>query len=134
MKIRLIRREFLDSGVFGEIWIDDKPFCFTGEHAYKDNKPKLPDGEYTCKRGIHKLADLVPFDTFEITGVPGRWGILFHKGNWAQQDSDGCVLIGTGIGFMRNGGKMLTASKSAFGKFMERMEGVDEFIIIVSSI
>jgi hypothetical protein len=133
MIITLVRREFLPSGVFGELWIDDKVFCYTGEHAY-DLKPKVPDGEYTCKRGIHKLNDGVKFDTFQIMKVPGHWGILFHKGNWPQKDSDGCVLIGTAIGFTINGGKMLTASKTAFGKFMQRMEGLDEFQIIIKSI
>ena len=133
MNVTLIRSEFLDSGVFGQLWIDDVLFCFTAERAYEGNKPKIPDGEYECHRGMHRLSDLVEFETFEIKGVKGHWGLLFHKGNWAQKDSTGCVLLGSGIGFMLNGGKMLTASKTAFNKFMKRMEGVDQFKIVVKS-
>lgn len=134
MKFTIIRKEFLDSGVFGEMILDDKHFCYTAERAYDDNKPKIPDGEYTCKRGMHKLSDLQEFETFEIKGVKGHWGLLFHKGNWAQKDSTGCVLLGTGIGYMLKGGKMLTASKTAFAKFMKALEGVDEFTLVVKSV
>lgn len=66
----------------------------TLEHAYPirnresiDYAPKIPNGIYTCVRGMHQLEHGWPFETFEVTGVAGHSGILFHIGNF-NADSD----------------------------------------------
>lgn len=99
------------------------------EHAYSDGRGqyfgKVPPGTYICERGTHELHDKVPFETFEVMGVPGHSGILFHHGNW-NKDSDGCFLLG--LDFAAPGGAdMVTSSDKAFSAFMALQEGVDTF-------
>ena len=70
----------------------------------------------------------VEFSTFEITGVAGHSGILFHAGNF-NKDSDGCVLIGKQI--IPNPAdpstEMITGSKQEFAQWLARLEGVVSF-------
>lgn len=130
MTLRLIRREFRPDGIFSELK-DEKGNILAQcvEHSY-GSKPKLQFGKYTCRRGIHKLHDLKPFETFEICGVRGHSGVLFHVGNW-HTDSDGCVLLGSGIAQSKKG-QMVTSSKQTFHEFMEKLEGQNSFTLIVS--
>jgi len=124
----LNRFDYRADGIFGEFTFDGDPgrFCVSLEHSY-DIKPKLPSGIYTCKRGQHKLHNGIPFETFEITGVPGHSGILFHAGNF-NADSSGCVLLGHAIvGDPITGGEMITGSKDEFKQWLERLDGIDEF-------
>ncbi len=120
----LTRTRFSDDGIFGELTTDaGEHVAFTLEHSYAD-KPKLPNGEYICVRGQHVLHS-GPVETFEITGVPGHAGILFHKGN-TQDDSEGCCLLGTSIV-----GNNLTESKKAFDHFLSLLDGQYSFQLTV---
>lgn len=102
----------------------------TAEHAY-DGVPKVPNGTYTCQRGWHQLHTGPRFETFEITGVEGHQGILFHVGNWPQIDSDGCLLCGNAIAQSAQG-PMVTGSRGTFDRFMAAQEGVDSFELTVT--
>lgn len=126
MNLTLHRRNKTEAGIFGDIWAEDGSFiCVTLEHSY-DFQPKLPQGIYTCKRGLHRLAHMKePFETFEILDVPGHSDILFHVGNY-NRDSDGCVLIG-----IEFGDKMITESRVAFQEFMDLQKGIDTFTLTV---
>ena len=132
MNLRLVRRNDAGAdGVFSELSDLKGNFLFvTLEHSY-NNKPKIPDGTYICKRGMHRLHSMTEdFETFEITGVEGHTNILFHVGNY-NADSEGCVLLGKSIGHMLKGGRMICASKQAFEAFMKLQEGCDEFSLVV---
>lgn len=125
MNLTLTRKSFELYGVFGELSDEDgNVVAVTLEHSFS-NSPKLPVGTYECVRGEHKLHNLNPFTTFEITEVPGHTGILFHKGNW-NNDSEGCVLLGSRIGI-----GCILESSAAFNKFMELQQGVDSFLLVV---
>lgn len=135
MRLKLFRYEAKESGVFGELstW-EGEDIGQTLEHAYKkiDEEsgnefyaPKLEEGVYLCVKGTHRLADLVPFETFEITGVKGHKGILFHAGNY-NDDSSGCVLLGE-----KRVEDMLIRSKKTFTKFMSMLKDVNEFYLEV---
>lgn len=126
MNLTLRRTSYTDHGIFGLI-IDANGdlLCYTLEHAY-DKLPKLPQGIYECVRGEHKLKGmLVPFETFEVTKVPGHTGILVHCGNY-DHDSSGCILVGTAI--EKN---MITESRKAFAKFLALQQDVSSFILTV---
>lgn len=128
MMLTMRRNSFTDSGIFGVLL--DEAFnvvAYTAEHSY-DKAPKLPDGNYTCLAGQHALSNGVPFQTFEIIGVPGHTGILFHCGNDPQIDSHGCVLLGTTID-----GSRLNDSRVAFNKFMDLVADLESFILSVKS-
>ncbi len=124
---KLIRNRHTEQGIFGEFWFegDVEPFMATLEHSYS-NEPKVPVGAYLCVRGTHSLHDGVSFSTFEITGVPGHQGILFHVGN-VNDDSEGCVLCGEQSKVVS-----ITNSRKAFSDWCNRLIGVTEFILVVS--
>lgn len=136
MDLILTINDFKKEGIFCDISTTDEDyFCVGLMHAFPDNgnnhySPKLPPGNYICTRGIHKLHNLIQFETFEVMNVPkfqGKKvsGILFHAGNY-NSDSDGCILLGSS----RNG-DMIMDSKLTFSKFMELQSDVDSFTLYV---
>ena len=100
--------------------------------------PKLLPGTYVCQRGTHTIHWPTPgnpngtltFVTFEVTGVPGHSGILFHVGNRPQVNSDGCNLTGAQTGVVE-GVPAVLQSEIAFEKFMALQDGVDTFNLTV---
>lgn len=141
MNLTLLRSDFLETGVFGELNPEDESFSLkTLEHAYLNLPnveggtptftPKIPAGTYTCQRGQHQLYGMAqPFETFEILGVPGHSHVLFHVGN-TNGDSEGCILVG----LFRSGNQSIMQSKAAFQIFMEAQDGINEFTLTVASI
>lgn len=140
MNLTLLRRDFLELGIFGELNPDDESFTLkTLEHAYiqtiVDSQPptflpKIPHGTYLCKRGMHILDGMAePFETFQVMDVPGHTNILFHTGN-KNNDSAGCILVG----LFRSGNDSIMQSRAAFSIFMDAQVGVDEFTLTISAI
>ncbi len=131
--MKLVRSEFNENGVFGELSNDDgSQIFYTLEHAYLQPDgtfiSKIPNGDYVCIRGMHQLEGMVhPFETFEITGVGGHTNILFHSGN-VNADSAGCVLLG-----LSKNDVEIMHSRNAFSKFMELMQGINSFTLTTST-
>lgn len=117
-------------GTFGVLLFNNTPFAVTLERQWLNNKPSIsciPAGNYICKRvNSPKFGD-----TFEITGVPGRTHILFHKGN-VDNDSHGCVLIGEKFGILGADSAILD-SKGGFNEFMAILKDVDEFNLTIEN-
>lgn len=124
--MKLVRRTYSPLGVFGELYDSaGNKICDTLEHAYEADQPKLNQGEHLCVRGQHQLhSSSQPFETFEITSVPGHTGILFHVGN-TSSDTSGCVLLGLSTG------TRLVESGVTFRAFMERLDGINTFVLEV---
>lgn len=133
MNWQLKTTDYRADGIFSELWRHEAKFCVTLEHAFPSGDgymPKLPRGAtYTCKRGIHQLEHGGPFETFEITGVPGHSGILFHIGNF-NSNSDGCALMGGTV--VKSATWWINNSKDVFAGFMQALDGVDTFELEVS--
>lgn len=133
MKWYLRTSDYRADGIFSTLWRDDLQFCVTLEHAFPDGDsylPKLPRGAtYQCVRGMHQLEHGGPFITFEITGVPGHSGILFHVGNF-NRDSNGCVLLGAQI--VQADSWWIDQSLLTYNTFLHLTEGVDSFELEVS--
>lgn len=135
MDMVLTRILYLDTGVFSSFdTVGGTNKAVALEHAYSQDdgtiKPKLPAGTYTCVRGSHQLASMTrPFDTFEVTNVPGHTGILFHMGNY-NQDSDGCILLGESL-VPDPDPTMITKSILTFNAFMASQAGVKQFTLVV---
>ena len=133
MNLTLNRNRYDKTGIYGKMYDESGTFLYyTLEHAYEQEsggyEPKVPEGVYTCQRGMHQLANMTaPFQTFEVTNVPGHTNILIHPGNY-DADSEGCILLGTGEGV-----NMVTNSRAAFGAFMDLEQNVDTFTLTVSS-
>lgn len=137
MNVTLNRTQYRADGIFGELRSDTnhKVLSFILEHAYLQDdgsyQPKVPPGVYTCKRGDHKLHNMVnAFTTFEVLNVPNHSGILFHIGNYCA-DSDGCLLMGEAI-VPSSKGQMITQSKANFADFMKLQDGLDSFQLTVT--
>ena len=135
---------FLKYGIFGHYQFagDHVPFCETLSHAYPVGgtyQPIVMPGTYTCVRGVHRLQDGIEFETFEITGIAGHSGLLFHSLNY-NKDSHGCTGLGASrVGYDSNkDGKiteldeeMITSSRATFAAWMKRLDGVDTFTLQV---
>lgn len=128
MKLR--RTACRPDGILGVLTdAEDQQLAVTLEHSY-DGVPKLPAGTYTCQRGPHRLEGMEKdFETFEIMGVPGHTGILFHWGNY-NADSAGCVLLGR-VSCDSPKGCMVTSSRATFARWMLDLAGIQSFTLVV---
>lgn len=129
MELVLVRRFFRPDGIFGTLFKESGgPICYTAEHAYEDHEgfyvPKVPEGQYNLLKGSHVLKGMTEaFETYELQGVPGHFGILFHPGNIPVRDSDGCILTATEVNTQDENGWVLKQSKIAFQKLMFLQKG-----------
>lgn len=135
MDLTLQRVEKGPDGVFGSLTnsINGVLVAVTLERAYQGSSTwnaKIPEGKYLCLRGRHQLSSGKPFETFEVTGVPGHFGLLFHPGNF-DSDSKGCILVGETVEHVDPDSKMVTNSREAFATFMIYQEGLESFNLTV---
>jgi hypothetical protein len=71
----------------------------TFEEEDQGNRPgvsRIPAGVYRCKRRRYNKGG---YDTWEVTGVPGRSLILFHVIN-TEEDTEGCIGVGLQVGVL----------------------------------
>jgi len=127
-QLRLVRVTEHNGATLGVLCIDDSPEMVTLEDAWRDNERQIsciPQGRYKIK--LHRSPRFGL--TYQIMDVPERSQILFHAGN-THKDTHGCVLLGLQYGKLDKDTAIL-ASKSAFTKFMELMNGVAEAQLII---
>jgi len=123
-KFAIKRVAMLPTSSFGVFLDDGVPFAVTVERPWLNNQRSIsciPADTYLCKRVRSPKFG----NTFEITGVPNRSAILFHKGNLSD-DSHGCVITGEQFEPL-NGKDGIVASAHGFEEFLRRTEGLDEF-------
>ncbi len=126
---KLHRIAHILDGTFGVLREGEIPFCLTLEREWKDNKRGvscIPVGIYTCK---FTKSPKFGF-TFEVTGVPGRSHILFHRGN-IMDDTHGCIILGEEFGELDQRVAVLSSGR-AFQEFMWRVEDLEEFELEVT--
>lgn len=131
--ITLSREISLDDATLGYLFEHDKRSdkWATMEPPWRNNQRRIssiPTGSYVAKR-----ARFMDFETFEITGVPGRSKVYFHPGNYPR-DTKGCVLVGKRFAQTPEGDTMILLSKQAFAEFMISMQGIDQFMINIEDI
>lgn len=112
--------------VFGVLMEDGIPFVVTLEAPWLGNHKGvscIPDETYVCQR-----VDSPKFgNTFEVTNVPGRSHILFHKGN-TTDDTEGCILVAEQFEAV-SGKAGVAQSTPGFKQFLKRLADVNEFIL-----
>jgi hypothetical protein len=147
MDLELIRSERNPDGTFGEMTVPmptaGAPLILkTCEDDWLDNargRSCIPEGDYILHRTVYVKHG---YETFEVTGVPGRARILIHPGS-TEEDTMGCILVG-----LRRG-KILVAKDEDTGAanrfkeavlesqvafhhhFMPAMQGVDQAFLHV---
>lgn len=118
----------------GALLDGDTPFCLTLELPWKNNANDIsciPVGSYRAVRAIYASR----YTSFLLQDVPGRTGIFLHKGNFTT-DSRGCIILGERFDVLVNPktGQMVnsvSSSGDAYNEFMDRLKGVDEFMLNV---
>jgi len=118
-----------DTGTFGVLMGPDGPFAVTVELPWRNNEQRvscIPVGTYTCK-----AVNSPKFKhTFEITGVPGRSHILFHKANTIA-DLLGCIGVAESFNPV-NGVPGVTESAKGMNEFMALQKDIREFTLVIS--
>ena len=113
--IEITRLEEGEEGTFGVLRLDKQIFCMTLEPRDVENKPNessIPAQQYTCQPWNSPRHGR----TWMVQDVPGRFGILFHAGNVAE-DTEGCILLGQHIDKLR-GTRAVKNSGDTFRRFM----------------
>lgn len=120
-----LQRSFNAEGVALGVLRDDMGRVF---FTTFEDKP-IPTGRYLVKR-MPAAANPKHGECFEVQNVPGRTDILFHVGN-DERHSDGCILVGIGFRNMRGEKRGIIYSAAAYDRFMQFLDGVAEFSLIV---
>ena len=122
--MKLVRVSKAQIATYGVLLQGDIPFALTLERPWLDNQPEvscIPAGDYICRR--HESDKFG--STFEVTGVPNRSAILFHKGN-IPTDSHGCILVGESFNPVL-GQPGITHSGDGFSEFLNMLRMTDSF-------
>jgi hypothetical protein len=141
MQLSLLRTESTPDGVFGLLKAGGYTFV-TMEDDWKNNQPGescIPAGTYSLHRTIFHKHN---YETFEVTGVPGRSRILIHPAN-TEEDVEGCIGVGLRRGFVKVPDednpahplvtkRAVVASQEAFRRFMQEMAHIDEAELVVT--
>ena len=104
--------------------------CNILEPPWKDNRSNIsciPPGRYIVEY-LPRSASGKYKDCYHITGVPGRIGILIHKGNFYTHTL-GCLLPGLRVGWMK-GIRAVFASAGAMRK-LHKVTNRQRFILHV---
>ena len=118
-------------GTFGVLKIQKELFCVTLEPPDVLNekfKSSIPAQQYTCNRRFSKQFG----ETFEVTNVPGREGILFHAGNYVG-DTQGCIILGEHKGKLK-GYRAVLNSGETFETFMKMMKNYGSFHLTIKEV
>ncbi len=97
-----LRRSYHESGTNGIISHRHDPVCASIELPWRNNKRHIsciPEGRYRLIKRQHTRW----CEQLAVAGVPQREGILFHPGNNALQELQGCIApvtkaIAPGVG------------------------------------
>lgn len=109
----------------------DSGLIYTLEDAWAGNavgKSCIPDGTYLCRPRFFNAGG---YPAIEISGVPGRTTILFHRGNVAT-DVRGCVVVGAQLGVLA-GELAVLNSAAAWSPFHHRF-GYGEFELSIEPV
>ncbi len=121
--IRLERFCYCDMGTFGRLYLPGGVF-FTVERPWRNNEKWIsciPPGQYLLEPAIFRRGG---YHTFEVSNVPNRDAILFHRGN-TMADLAGCIAPGMNLGCV-NGMWAVVGSGEAFRRVFHILEDLDE--------
>jgi hypothetical protein len=104
------------------------PFMVTLELPWRNNQHDIsciPVGTYKCIR----INSPKHGNCFELQGVQDRQSVEIHIGNYPK-DTEGCILTGTSF----DGTAAVGRSTEAFQKFMQKLNGQNEFNLRIQEV
>lgn len=122
----------------GELYDEDETWDFqTIEKPWKDNRKRIsciPTGTYIARLGMYYGGDGLggkrDYASYEIMDVPDRTYIKIHIANYLH-DIAGCV----GLGMSRESRiPMVRQSIAAYESFMDYMDGIKEFELVIRDV
>ncbi len=120
MELTLKRRWFTDKSTIGELYIEDERECFTLEDTYRAEGDKV-NGETAIPNGRYRVVIdwSKHFKRFmpHLLNVPGFEGVRIHSGNNKQEDTEGCILLGS-----NRGRDYVWESIKAYSHFIKQLE------------
>jgi len=122
MNVKITRVEFGKSETLGVLMLNGEMLCWTLELPWLENKQNIsciPKGKYKCTRGTLKGNE-----RWLLKDVPNRTGIFIHAGN-TYHDIQGCILTGSGVGYILNDRAVLGAP-NALNELMVKTKGINE--------
>jgi hypothetical protein len=142
VNFQIVTQSRRPDGIFGELFKEDGEthFGFTLEHAflvehqgeglydYPSWEPVIPRGKtFRCQRGWHTLDNGTRIESFEVTGIVGHFGVIFHPLNYNRQ-SKACIGLGDDI-VPGEDGWWIKDSGIVFKAFMALQKGANEFFL-----
>ncbi len=129
MELVVQRKPTVKDTTFGELFVDDKHFCYTLEDVVRETagrkveewkisaKTAIPVGRYRLE-----LVNSTRFgpDTFSLIDVPGFTTIRIHRGN-DDADTEGCILVGMKMVKNEDDGGNLVDSTTALATLKEKV-------------
>jgi hypothetical protein len=118
-----------DDGTYGVLIENTTPFALTLEDPWLNNQRYIsciPSGTYVCAGRLSPKFGA----TFEVKDVPDREDILFHRGN-TEDDTKGCILVGEQFEYLAGRKTAVIASRKGFAEFMDRLSGIDQFLLTI---
>lgn len=121
MHLSLVREQTGPQGTFGQLYIDGKPFSYTLERPWLENKSGIsciPQGTYKV---LWTHSPKYKRHMYLVSGTEPRTGIRIHSANLSSQ-LQGCIALGEKFGSI-DGIKAVLVSKPAIRRFEELMGG-----------
>lgn len=128
MLIELVRVGQGIRGTFGVLRYKGVPFVLSLEPPWGENQEDvscIPAGRYVCKAVRSPTFGI----TYEVTRVPDRTHILFHKGNYLH-NTKGCILLAEEFSGTFDA-PTIVSSERGFGEFMALTLGRPEFDLVI---
>jgi len=125
-----INRIYRPEGTFGFLQLPEQ-LIHTVERPWADNEPYIsciPEGQYLCKPDRYHRGG---YDAIEITAVPDRTDILFHKANHPIELA-GCIAPNLSLKFDSKGGHG-GSSAIAFSSLMGAY-GQESFWLVIKQL
>jgi hypothetical protein len=117
MKLKLIRKDFAPDYTMGELYVNDKLFCYTCEDEIRNTKvageTAIPYGTYPV---IINMSNRFKRELPLLLNVPNFAGVRIHPGN-TDDDTEGCILVGK-----TKRANMVTESRATFARLFAVMK------------
>ena len=129
--ILILERVYLPDRTLGSILWDGNFICKTLELPWKENKRAIsciPEGTYQVIKQPPK--ETRPYKYFRLPSVPGRSGILIHRGA-EPKHSKGCILVASRFIDINTNQPRLSDSASKLDWMTENLP--DEFELLIRS-